>query len=79
MEKKSTPEEPPKKKTPLDRFLDWCLGVVQWFKRFSTINEEDHFMTVAVKVGLRIIGILILIVLSPFLVFSLLIAFLLAG
>jgi len=79
MEKKSTPEETPKKKTPLDRFLDWCVGVVQWFKRFSTINEDDHFMMVAVKVVLRIIGILILIALSPFLIFSLLVAFLLAG
>jgi len=79
MEKKPTPEETPKKKTPLDRFLDWCVDVVQWFKRFSTINEDDHFMMVVIKVGLRIIGILILIALSPFFILSLLIAFLLAG
>ena len=71
--------KPPKNKTASDKVLDFGAYVLQKFKRFSTINEDDHFMMVVVKVLLRMVGILILLILSPFIITALIISFLLAG
>ncbi|MEL6844612.1 MAG: hypothetical protein AAFP02_15485 [Bacteroidota bacterium] len=79
MEEKNTDKPAEKKQSPLERLLNFFYEIGQSFKGFSTINETDHVIMVAFKVILRVIGILILLALSPVLIVSMLLAFLLAG
>lgn len=45
------------------------------FDKFITIKEGDHTLVVISKIMLRLLGVLIMILLSPFLLIGLFIAF----
>lgn len=50
-----------------------------WWKRLYTINDDDHLLVILVKVFIRLIGIAILIAMSPFAIFGVVLAFLFVG
>ncbi|MEO1050148.1 MAG: hypothetical protein AAFX87_05970 [Bacteroidota bacterium] len=51
-------------------------GVFAWWNNLSTIRPEDSPATKVKRVLIRIVGIIFLIVFSPFLLLALLVAFL---
>ena len=62
-----------------DKMLDGAAGNINKWKRATTINSDDHFLVVVLKIGIRIIGILILIAISPFALLGLILGVLAAG
>jgi hypothetical protein len=56
--------------------------LTQWYQRFnvfSEIKEEDHWTVMVGKVSVRVVGILIMIALSPILLLGLFIAMVFAS
>lgn len=68
---------PEKKKVPAEKMLDFFELVRDKFNRFVSINEEDPIVLVVVKVMLRAVGVIILLILSPFIILALVISILL--
>lgn len=58
-----------------EAIADKAKETYEWWNNLATINAEDPFLVGAVKILVRLVGILILLALSPFLIFSLLLAF----
>jgi hypothetical protein len=66
-------EESPKKWN--ESMNDQLEKVFDWFQGLSKINEGDSIGLMTVKVLIRIIGILIVIALSPLIILGFIIAF----
>lgn len=60
-------------------FAQKLAGLYQKFNLFSEIKEGEHIVIMVGKITVRIIGLIFMLLLSPFLFIGLSIAFLLAG
>ena len=60
-------------------FVDFLKRIYQKFNLFSEIKKEDAIAIMILKIIVRIIGLLFLIALSPFLIIGLLVAFMAAS
>ncbi len=56
-------------------FGDWMISIWEKFNLFSTIEENDSVLIVIGKVIVRIIGFLVLLALSPFILLGFFLAF----
>ncbi len=56
-------------------FYDWLIRVYERFNLFSEFKEEDSVLLTGGKIIVRIIGFFILLLLSPFILFGLMLAF----
>ncbi len=56
-------------------FYDWLLRVYERFNVFSAFKEDDNILMLGVKVIVRIIGFLFLLLISPFVLVGLMLAF----
>lgn len=56
-------------------FTDWLLEIWERFNVFSTIKDEDTVPMMIGKVIVRIIGFIIILILSPFFLLGMFIAF----
>ncbi|MEM0992861.1 MAG: hypothetical protein AAF847_17970 [Bacteroidota bacterium] len=72
----NTPEEAQALENP---FLNTLQKVYKKFNLFAEIKPEDHIIVMIGKIIVRIIGFILLLILSPFLFIGLMIAFALAG
>ena len=68
----STPEKDPRS---VNGFWDWLADIWARFNVFTELNADDPFYLTAGKIGVRLLGILVALILSPFLLFGLFIAF----
>ena len=59
-----------------DKMLDKAADTINWWTRISRINAEDAIYIVGLKVLMRIVGIILLIIISPFAIAGLIIGFL---
>ena len=62
-----------------NKMLDKAADTLGWWNRLATINADDPLWVGAIKIGIRVIGILILIAISPFVILGLILSFLVAG
>jgi len=67
--------EKEKDPTATGDFGDWMIGIWEKFNLFSTIEEEDGIPIVIGKVFVRIVGFLIMLALSPFILLGFFVAF----
>ena len=56
-------------------FYDWLIRVYERFNVFSEFKENDGVFLTGGKIVVRIIGFFILLLLSPFILFGLMLAF----
>ena len=68
------PDDPSAEPTALDRFLDRLSAGYQRFNVFSSIEDDDSWPLMIGKVFVRILGFLVMLALSPFLLIGLMIA-----
>ncbi|GJM34385.1 MAG: hypothetical protein DHS20C18_33860 [Saprospiraceae bacterium] len=61
---------------PANKMLDWTGQNYRSFKSFVAIQDGDSLGVVFMKAGLHVLGLLLMVLLSPFLVIGLTIAFL---
>ena len=64
---------------PPEQLADKVKETYQWWDNLATINAEDPFWVGALKIGARLIGILILLALSPLIILGFLMAFVVAA
>lgn len=62
-----------------DKMLDKAATTLNWWNRAASINADDPFWVGVIKIGIRIIGILILLAISPFVIIGLILGFIAAG
>ena len=62
--------------TTTDKMLDKAADTINWWTRVSRINADDAVSVVLMKVMMRIVGIIFLIIISPFAILGLIIGFL---
>ncbi len=62
-----------------DKMLDKAAETLNWWNRIASINADDPFWVGVIKIGVRIIGILILLAISPFVIIGLILGFIAAG
>lgn len=72
-------EEEDKAVKPTEELADKVKGTYEWWNNLATINAEDPFWVGALKIGVRIIGILLLIALSPLILMGFMMAFIAAA
>mgnify|MGYP005666333205 CR=1 FL=1 len=60
---------------PANKMLDWTNQSYRSYKDFVTIRDDDPIWTVIAKAALNFFGLILMIVLSPFLIIGLTIAF----
>ena len=61
--------------SPQKKLLENARESYSQFDRFLTVQEDDSRLVAAGKITLRILGIIVMILLSPFLLIGLFIAF----
>lgn len=66
-------EEAPKKVS--DQMIDKGLETFKWWNNLATLNKKDSIPMSLVKISIRIVGIVIMIAISPIAIISLIIAF----
>ncbi|THH40512.1 hypothetical protein [Neolewinella litorea] len=77
MEPKQPRSEVPAEKSSATKALtDRAAETYQWWDNLATINAEDPFLVGAVKIGVRLLGVVILLALSPVILLGIIIAFL---
>lgn len=66
-----------KKKDPTatSNFGDWLLEIWERFNVFSTIKDNDTVPMMVGKIVVRVIGFIIILILSPFFLLGMFIAF----
>lgn len=67
-----TPESP-------TTIMGKTAATYQWWNNLSTINAQDPILVSILKIGFRVLGILILIAISPLVILGVLFAFIGAG
>lgn len=78
MENDKTPPKDKKQNTS-DKMLDKAADTLNWWNRLASINADDPFWVGLIKIGIRIIGILIMLAISPFVILGLILGFIAAG
>ncbi len=73
----SPPPTPPTPETPTagNALTDKAAETYQWWNNLATINAEDPFLVGAAKIGIRLLGIIVLLALSPIILLGVVIAF----
>lgn len=72
---KIRPDETSTHKKHTDKVLDWTGKNYQSFRTYVQVNENDSKLQVIFKGILSIFGLLVMLLLSPFLLLGLIIAF----
>ena len=70
-----SPAPAPEDPKPTGGLADKATETYQWWDNLATINAEDPLLVGAAKIGIRLLGILILLALSPLIVLGLIVAF----
>lgn len=65
--------KPNKKPSATDKMMDKASDSLNWWNRTVTINEDDSIWVGAIKIIIRIIGILLLIAISPLVILGLIV------
>jgi hypothetical protein len=60
---------------PGAKLTDKAAETYKWWNNLATINAEDPFLVGAAKIGIRLLGILVLLALSPLILLGLIVAF----
>lgn len=66
-------DDTPKKMS--DQMVDKAAATFKWWNNLATLNKEDSIAMSLLKISIRIIGIIILIAISPIAIVALIIAF----
>ena len=61
--------------TPGGALAEKAAETYKWWNNLATLHPEDPFLVGAGKIGIRLLGILILLALSPLIIAGLVIAF----
>ena len=69
-QKENKPNEKP---SSSDKMMDKAADSLNWWNRAATINEDDSIWIGFTKIVIRIIGILFLIAISPFVILGLIV------
>jgi uncharacterized membrane protein len=56
-----------------DKIMDKAADKLNWWNRAATINEDDSMWVGFTKIVIRIIGIILLIAISPFVIIGLIV------
>lgn len=77
MEKdKDLNEDSAKKKQKVsDQMLNKASATYKWWNNLATLNKEDSIPLSMAKISIRVVGIIVLIAISPIALLALLIAF----
>ena len=73
-----TPPPPPTttdEATPGGALADKATETYKWWNNLATLHPEDPFLVGAGKIGIRLIGILVLLAMSPLIILGLIVAF----
>ena len=62
-----------KKPSSTDKMMNKAADTFNWWNRISKINNDDPIWIGAIKILIRIIGILILLAISPFVILGLIV------
>lgn len=76
MEKESPKRSEEKNKKVGDAMLDKATETYKWWNNLATLNKEDSIPLSMLKISIRIVGIVVLIALSPIALLAVFIAFL---
>ena len=68
----NTPES---KKDTTDILLDKATDSFKWWNNLATINKEDSLVMLLFKLSIRVVGIIVMIIISPFALVGLIVAF----
>lgn len=72
--KKDTNKNPEKKEaSSTDKMFDKAANTLNWWNKMATISEDDSLLVGFTKIVIRIIGILILLAISPFIILGLIV------
>ncbi len=66
-------ENSEKKPSTSDKMLGKAADTLNWWNKISSINEDDSLGVGILKIGIRILGILILLAISPFVILGLIV------
>ena len=58
-----------------DQMIDKGLETFKWWNNLATLNKEDSIPMSLFKISIRVVGIVILIAISPIAIIALIIAF----
>ena len=61
------------KTSATDQMMDKAADSLNWWNKAATINEDDPIWVGFIKIVIRIIGILLLIAISPFVILGLIV------
>lgn len=76
MEMKSSENTENQEKKVGDLMVDKATETFKWWNNLATLNKEDSTRMSLLKIGFRIIGIVVLIAISPIAILAVFIAFL---
>ncbi len=66
-------KKPSEKPSASDKMMDKAADSLNWWNRAATINEDDSIWIGFTKIVIRVIGILLLIAISPFVIIGLIV------
>lgn len=72
-------EDPDKKPKASDKMMDKAADTLTWWNKAASINADDKIWAVVLKVLIRIVGIVLLLILSPFVILGIMLAFMAAS
>ncbi len=73
----NTPDNnlPNSDKKAADVLIDKATESFKWWNNLATLNKEDSILMTIFKISIRIVGIIIMIAISPFALIGLIVAF----
>lgn len=71
--KKDDKQEEEEKSSTTDKMMDKAADTFNWWNSIATINEDDSIWVGFSKILIRIVGILFLIAISPFVILGLIV------
>ena len=66
---------PNSEKKAADVLIDKATESFNWWNNLATLNKEDSILMTIFKISIRIVGIIIMIAISPFALIGLIVAF----
>lgn len=75
MKKENSDDLSKKEKKVADQMLDKAAETYKWWNNLATLNKADSIPLSMAKIFIRIIGIIVLIAISPIAIIALMIAF----
>ena len=73
---KTSDEQDKNDPTTTDKMLDKAADTINWWTKISRINADDAIYIAFLKILMRIVGIILLLIISPFAIMGLIIGFL---